>query len=573
MYGEPALPPDFVSLPYANPDAPKGGAVVFGNIGAFDSLNPFIRKGNPPWQLRFLGYESLMGRSWDEAFTLYGLLAESVETPEDRSWVEFTLRPEARFSDGSPVTVADVIWSYETLGTIGHLRYLNKQLDSIERTGERTVRLTFNTDNRELALSVGLRPILKKAQWDGVDFTASGLDNPPIGSSPYVISDFESNRYLTLTRNPDYWGKDLPLRRGIHNFDEIKIEFYGDQTALFEAFKGGALSAVREFNAEQWDRYYDFPAVQRGDIVKSEIPHQRPTGMTGFVMNTRHPIFADWRVREAMITAFNFEYINEAINGGIQKRIPSYFSNSQLGMKPGPATGLVGEFLAPYSAVLLPGTVDGYTYPVGDGTARNRANIRKARALLEDAGWTVEDGILKDADGAPFEFTVLLPQTDAFMQGNAGKIIDIYAQALERLGISMRIDTVDNAQLEERKATYDFDMTTYRRAMSLSPGNEQYLYFGSEGVDAPGTRNLMGANNPAIDGLINTMLTAPDQQDFVAATRALDRVLTAGRYVIPVWQFDVGRIAHIEEMKYPELLPIYGDLLGFMPDVWWYQTD
>ncbi len=573
MYGEPDLPPDFVSLPYANPDAPKGGRVVFGNIGAFDSLNPFIRKGNVPWQLRFIGYESLMGRSRDEPFTLYGLLAESVETPDDRSWVEFTLREEAAFSDGSPVTVEDVIWSYTTLGTQGHPRYLGfyQQIESIEATGPRSVRLTFNTDNRELALIAGLRPILKKAQWDAVDFTASGLTNPPIGSSPYVISDFEGGRFVTLTRSPDYWGKDLPLRRGVHNFDEIKIEFYGDQTVLFEAFKGGALSLVREFNAETWSRDYDFPAVQRGDIVKSEIPHQKPTGMTGFVMNTRRPIFADWRVREALITAFNFEYIDEAINGGVQPRIPSYFSNSQLGMNAGPARDGVADFLDRYSDDLLPGALEGYALPVSDGSARNRGNIRTALSLLEEAGWTVQDGKLTDASGEPFSFTVLLPQTDAFMQGNAGKIIDIYAQALERLGITMQIDVVDNAQFEERKAAYDFDMTTFRRSLSLSPGNEQYLYWGSAGVDSPGSRNLMGANSPAIDGLINAMLTATSQDDFIAATRALDRVLMSGRYVIPIWQFDVGRLAHIKEMHFPDTLPIYGDTIGFMPDVWWYE--
>ncbi len=575
MYGDPALPPDFVSLPYANPDAPKGGTVVFGNIGAFDSLNPFIRKGNVPWQLRFLGYESLMGRSRDEPFTLYGLLAESVETAEDRSWVEFTLRPEAKFSDGSPVTIEDVIWSYETLGTIGHPRYLGfyGQVERIEQTGERSVRFTFNTDNRELALIAGMRPILKKAQWDAADFTASGLDNPPIGSSPYVISDFEGGRFVTLTRNPEYWGNDLPLRAGVHNFDEIKLEFYGDQTVLFEAFKGGALSAVREFNAEKWARDYDFPAAQRGDIVKSEIPHQRPTGMTGFVMNTRRPVFEDWRVRAAMIHAFNFEYINETINGGVQARIPSYFSNSILGMEPGAAEGRVAEFLAMYEDALLPGAMDGYAFPVGDGSVRNRANIRLAGQLLDDAGWTVQDGKRVNAAGDLLEFTVVLPQTDAFLQGNAEKVIDIYAQALERLGVTMRVDKIDNAQFEERKAAYDFDMTTYRRALSLSPGNEQYLYFGSAGVDAPGTRNLMGANSPAIDALIDTLLTSTSREDFVAATRALDRVLTSGRYVIPIWQFDVGRIAHVKEMQFPETLPIYGDMLGFMPDVWWYDAD
>jgi peptide/nickel transport system substrate-binding protein len=569
MYGEPALPPDFVSLPYANPDAPKGGRVVFGNTGGFDSLNPFVQKGTPPWQLRFWGYESLMTRSRDEPFTLYGLLAESVRTAPDRSWVEFTLNPAARFSDGSPVTVQDVIWSYETLGTQGHQRYrgFHEVIDSIEQTGPRGVRISFNSDNRELALIAGLRPILKKSQWDAKDFKASTLTDIPIGSGAYVVSDFQAGRYVNLTRNPDYWARDLPIRRGTQNYDDLRIEFYGDQTVLFEAFKAGELSVIREFNAEKWQTLFDFPAVQRGDVVKSEFLNKRPSGMTGLVMNTRHSMFADWRVREALMQAFNFEFINDTITGGAQPRISSYFSNSELAMLPGPAKDRVLALLSPFADELPPGAMDGYTLPISDGTARNRKNLRAAGALLDDAGWSIENGKRVDPDGQPFQFTVLLRQGDGTMQS----VMDIYARALERLGIAVTVETADDAQYFARLDAYDFDMTSYRVALSLSPGTEQRLYFGSKGVETPNTRNLMGIGSTAVDTLIDTMLSSTSREDFTAAVRALDRVLTSGRYVIPIWQYDIGRIAHIKQMKYPDTMPVYGDGLWFMPEVWWYQ--
>jgi peptide/nickel transport system substrate-binding protein len=569
MYGTPALPHDFVSLPYANPDAPKGGRVVFGNTGGFNSLNPFTLKGTAPWQLRFWGYESLMGRSWNEPFTLYGLLAESVETAPDRSWVEFTLRPEARFSDGSPVTIEDVIWSYEVLGTKGHLRYRGfwTQIEGIQATGPRSVRLTFAEGDREMALIAGLRPILKKAQWAGKDFADATLADIPIGTGAYVVQDYEVGRHVTLRRNRDYWGRDLPFRRGTQNFDEMRIEFYGDGTVLFEAFKAGELTVMRETNAEKWAHQYDFPAVQRGDVIKSEIPHQRPSGMTGLVMNTRQPPFDDWRVREAMLLAFNFEYINDTMTGGAQSRITSYYSGSDLAMLPGPASGRVRDLLAPFADDLLPGTLAGYTLPVSDGTARNRKNLRQAVALLETAGWHIENGGLRNDNGAPFEFLVLLRKGDTAMQ----TVIDIYTRALERLGITVRVDAVDDAQYTARLAAFDYDMTSFRRDLSLSPGNEQRLYWGSDGADTPGTRNLMGMRSAPADAMIDAMLISESNADFTDAVRALDRVLIAGRYVIPIWQFDIGRIAHNRNLRFPETLPIYGDRPGFLPDVWWYQ--
>src|SRR6056297_476731 len=570
MYGAPALPPDFVSLPYANPDAPKGGRIVTGNVGSFDSLNPFILRGTAPWQIAHLTHETLMGRSYDEPFTLYGLLAESVETDEARSWVEFTLRKEARFSDGTPVTVADVIWSFEALGTRGHPRYRGfwDKVAAIETTGPRKVRLTFSETDRELALLAGMRPILQKAQWEGRDIAEGGLDDVPVGSGPYVVADYEPGRFVSLRRDPDYWGRDLAFRRGTHNFDEIRIEFYGDDTVLKEAFKAGLLSYVREFNAEAWANQYDFPAVERGEIVLSEIPHQKPSGMTGFVMNTRRAPLGDWRVREALITAFNFEHVNDTLTGGRQPRITSYFSGSELGMRPGPARGRVRELLRPFAATLLPGTLEGYELPVSDGTARNRKGLRRAMRLLGDAGWQVREGRLVNDAGRPLELTVLLQQDGLIAQ--AGAMMDIYARALSRLGIALTIVSVDNAQYAERAAQFDFDLTMMRRSLSLSPGNEQRFYWGGDHADEPGSRNLMGMRSEAAEAMIDAMLAAPDRAGFVAATRALDRVLTAGRYVIPIHRYAVGRIAHKADLAYPvDNLPIYGDGIHFLPTVWW----
>lgn len=569
MYGDPALPPDFVSLPHVNPDAPKGGQILQGEVGSFDSLNPHIRKGRVPWQLRFLAHESLMGRNYDEPFTLYGVLAESIEVPDDRSWVEFTLRPEAKFSDGSPVTAEDVVWSYETLGTVGHPRYQGswKKIESAEIVGERTVRFTFNTRDDELPLIMGLRPILKKAQWDGIDFAESGVDIIPISSAPYVISDFEAGRYVVLTRNPDYWGKDVPFRRGQGNLDEIRMEFFADGTAMFEAFKAGLLNTMRETNVQKWDTQYDFPAVDAGDVVKSIIPHQRPSGIRGLVMNTRRAVFEDWRVREALITAFNFEFINQTVNGEPQPRISSYFSNSVLGMSSGPAEGQVRDFLLEHEANLLPGALEGYTLPQGDGTERNRGNIRKALDLLGEAGWTLDGSTLKNAAGEPFAFDILLSSGATETQ----QIVDLYASALERIGAQVTVTSVDGAEYKERTNAFDFDMTWYSRGLSLSPGNEQNLYWSANAADTEGSRNWMGARNPAIEAMIEKLLTSGSQDEFLAATRALDRVLTSGRYVVPVWHSPISRLAHVKELKYSQNLPMYGDWIGFQPDVWWYE--
>ncbi|OSP55475.1 extracellular solute-binding protein [Pseudoruegeria sp. SK021] len=570
MYGDPALPPDFVSLPYANPDAPKGGRIVFGERGGFDSLNSHILKGNAPWGMRLHVFESLLGRNWDEPFTLYGLLAESVETGPNRDWVDFTLRPEAQFSDGSPVTVDDVIWSIDTLGTEGHPRFASSyaKIAEMTQTGPRSLRITFNTADRELPLIMGLRPIFQKAQWEGLDFAASSM-LPPIGSGAYTVTEAIPGRSLTFTRNPDYWGRDLNFNRGQHNLDEIRYDFFADAGVIFEAFKAGEITSYREGNAARWTDSYDFDAVHDGRITKSEIAHRRPTGMTGLVFNTRRDIFADWRVRDALLHAFNYEFIAQTQTGGVDPRIPSYFGNSVLAMQDGPASDGVRALLEPFADDLLPGALEGYSLPVSDGSERNRANIVIATNLLREAGWTPVNGVLTNAAGQPFTFDILLRQGSAEYQA----IVNIYVQALNRLGISTTVTTVDSAQYNQRTSAYDFDMTFYNIALSLSPGNEQTLYWGSEGVTAPGTRNWMGVNSPAAEAMVDTMLTATTNEDFTDAARALDRILTTGRYVIPLWFSNVSRIAHSSSLHYPDALPVYGDWTGFQPDVWWFEAE
>ncbi|PWR03418.1 ABC transporter substrate-binding protein [Meridianimarinicoccus roseus] len=568
MYGEPALPPDFVSLPYVNPQAPKGGRIVFGEVGGFDSLNPHILKGNAPWGVQSHVFEGLMGRSWDEPFTLYGLLAETVETGPNREWVEFTLRPEARFSDGSPVTVEDVIWSHTILGTEGHPRFHAawQKVDRLEQTGPRSVRITFNTPDRELPLIMGLRPIFQKAQWDGRDFAASSM-TAPVATGPYVIDAAEPGRSLVLRRNPEYWGRDLPFARGQYNLDEIRYEYFADSGVMFEAFKAGEITSFRETDAARWEEGYDFDAVTSGRIVRAEIPHERPTGISGLVFNTRSPVFTDWRVRDALLHAFNYTFIAQTQTGGADPRIPSFFGNSVLAMREGPAEGRVRALLEPFADDLLPGALDGYALPEGDGTARNRKGIRTAMQQLEAAGWTPKDGVMSDANGTPLTFEILLRQGSAQEQA----IVNIFAEALERLGIRPEITTIDSAQYVERTNLYDFDMAFYRRALSLSPGNEQILYWGAQGVTEPGSRNWMGMDSPAAEAMIDTMLNARTAEEFTAAVRALDRVLTTGRYVIPLWYSAASRLAYRAELHFPDRLPLYGDWSGFQPDVWWWE--
>ena len=562
------LPPDFVSLPYANPDAQKGGQIVFGEVGGFDSLNPYILKGRAPWAVQTLVFETLMGRNWDEPFALYGLLAESIETGPDRDWVEFTLRPEAAFSNGDSVTVEDVIWSMETLASEGLPRYANAwaKVAAVEAVGERTVRVTFNAPDAELPLIIGLRPILQKSDWEGVAFSDSSL-RAPLGSGPYTIGAFEPGRFVRFERNLNYWGRDLPYNRGLHNFDTVRYDYFVDAGVLFQAFSAGEISVYREPNPVRWAEDFDFPAVRAGDVAKSEIPHGRPSGMRGFVFNTRKPVFADWRVRDALIHAFNYEFVNQTLNGGELPRRASYFANSELGMTAGRAEGRVRDLLAPFADSLTPDALDAYALPVSDGSSRNRANMRAAARLLEEAGWSVEDGVLRNAAGEAFGFEILL--------GDSGDeaVTNLFVDALRQLGISVTVQIVDSAQYNARVSEYDYDMIVNAWSMSLSPGNEQRLYWGGAGVTEPGTRNYMGMNSPAAEAMIDRLLETREREEFVAATQALDRILTTGRYVVPFWFSNVSYVAHDAALKHPEALPVYGDWIGWLPEVWWRVSD
>lgn len=572
MYGDPALPPDFVSLPQANADAPKGGSLTMAVNGSFDTLNPFITNGSPVEGVTALTFETLMARSFDEPFTLYGLLAESVTTDDARSFVEFTLREGARFSDGSPVTVEDVLWSYETLGTLGHPRYLGswKKIATAEATGPRTVRFTFNVEDRELPLILGLRPILKKADFAGKDFEATSLDKLT-GSGPYIVDEVDPGVSITYKRNPDWWGKDLAVNKGQWNFDTIRYDYFANPIAVFESVKTGAISAYREENLAKWASRYDFPAIASGDMIKLEVPHDRPSGIIGFVMNTRKPMFADWRVREAMIEMFNFDFVNQTITGGAAPRITSYFSNSPFAMTPGTAPeGAVLALLEPFKADLLPGTLEGYALPQPDGTPQNRPGLRRALALLDEAGWTIaDDGVLKNAEGAPFAFDILL----TIGQDEAASIAAIYVEALKDIGVQATVTMLDSAQMKTRTDAFDFDMTYIIRTMSLSPGNEQNLYWSSGAADTEGSRNWMGVKSPAIDATIAAMLAARSQEDAATAAKALDQLLTAGRYVVPLWFADRNLIVHRKELKHPETVQLYGDWgNSYLPALWWYEN-
>jgi peptide/nickel transport system substrate-binding protein len=431
------------------------------------------------------------------------------------------------------------------------------------------VRFTFNVEDRELPLILGLRPILRKAEFEGKDFEATTLDKLT-GSGPYIVDEVDPGARITYRRNPDWWGKDLPVNRGQWNFDQIRYEYFANPIAVFEAVKSGAITAYREDNLARWASRYDFPAISSGDMVKLEVPHDRPSGIIGFVMNTRRPQFADWRVREAMIQMFDFDFINKTITGGDAPRITSYFSNSTFSMTPGaPAEGDVLKLLEPFKADLLPGTIEGYVLPEGDGTETNRKGLRRAIALLEEAGWVVaDDGVLRNAAGEPFTFEIAL----TIGQDEVAAVAAIYVKALEALGIQAKIATLDSAQMKARTDAFDFDMTYILRTLSLSPGNEQAQYWGSGAADTPGSRNWMGVKSPAIDAAIAAMLAAKGPDDFAIAVQALDRVLTAGRFVVPFWYADRNLIAHRKELKHPETVQLYGDWgNSYLPAQWWYE--
>jgi microcin C transport system substrate-binding protein len=536
MYGDLKYGPGFPHFDYADPRAPRGGAVTLSALGTYDTLNPFVLKGVPAAGAGQV-FDTLMTQSGDEAFSQYGLVAETVETPADRSWVAFTLRPQARFHDGRPVTVDDVIWTFETLKSKGHPFYRSyyAQVTRAEAAGPRRVRFTFRGGvNRELPLIVGQMPVLPKAWWAGRDFTRTTLE-PLLGSGPYRVQSVDPGRSIVYERVKDYWAAELPVNVGRFNFDRIRYDYYRDGTVALEAFKGGAYDFRAENSSKNWATAYDVPPVRDGRIRREEIPNQVPTGMQGFVYNTRREVFRDPRVREALASAFDFEWTNRHLFYGAYTRTRSYFSNSELAAPDAPA-------------------------PPSTGPDGIRPHLARALRLLGEAGWVVRDmRLVNAATGRPLAFEILLDDP------TWERISLPYTQTLERLGVAARVRTVDSAQYEYRLKHFDFDMTVAVFPQSLSPGNEQADYWSSEAARTPGSRNLAGISDPVVDRLIEEIVAAPDRASLVERTRALDRRLLAGHYVIPHWHITAFRVAYWNRFGRPAVAPRYE--LGF--ETWW----
>jgi microcin C transport system substrate-binding protein len=553
MHGDLKYGPAFEHFDYVNPEAPKGGTVTFASIGSFDTLNPFIIKGTGADGLGFL-FETLTTQSEDEPFSEYGLLAESIEMPEDRSWVAFTLRPEARWHDGKPVTVDDVIFSFNTLKEKGlpFYRAYYKNVTKVEAAGERRVKFTFEeTTNRELPLILGQLPILPKHYYENVEFDKTTLQ-PPLGSGPYRIKSLEPGRRIVYERVKDYWGADVPVNRGAWNFDEIRYEYYRDANVALEAFKAGAYDIRVENTSKFWATAYTGPMFDAGWIVKEEIPHELGTGMQGFAFNLRRPMFQDPRVRRALAYAFDFEWTNRTIMYGQYDRTESYFSNTELAAAGLPSAAEL-ELLEPFRDQ-LPEEVftEVYEAPATEGEGGIRQNLRTALRLLGEAGWRVEDGQLVNGEGQPFRFEILL-NGPSFERHTLP-----FIKNLERLGIQATVRAVDPAQYQNRLDEFDFDMVVASFGQSLSPGNEQREYWSTEAADIPGSRNIIGIKDPVVDHLIDQIIEAPTREDLVTATRALDRVLLWGHYVIPHWHSRTFRVAYWDKFDRPQTNPPYG---------------
>ena len=569
MHGEPALAPGFTAFRYVNPDAPKGGKLTLGILGSFDSLNPFIVKGLPAPAQHIRGpvIESLMVRGYDEPFTLYGLLARSVETDPDRRFVTFDLDPRATFADGAPVTAADVIFSWQLLRDHGrpNFRTYYVKVKAAEALGERTVRFDFGPDgDREMPLILGLMPILPRHATDPERFEETSLA-PPLGSGPYRVAEVDAGRSITLRRNPKYWGRNLAVNRGFWNFDTVRLEFYRDANTEFEAFKKGLTEVRAETDPGRWETAYDFPAVHDGRVVKEEFPYGLPKVMTALVFNTRRAVFADVRVREAIALLFDFEWINRNFFYGRYRRTASYFEDSELSAHRRPADAAERALLAPFPdavrADVLAGT---WSPPVSDGSGRDRDALRRALALLDAAGYQLTGTMQRRRDtGEPLSFELLV--ADRVQE----RLALVFAQNLKRAGIDLRIRMADAVQYEQRRNTFDFDMIQNRWDQSLSPGNEQAYYWGSAAAGEPGSRNYMGVRSAAADAMIAALLDARTREDFVAAVRALDRVLMSGIYVVPLYHLPNEWVARWSAIRHPDATSVS----GYLPETWWHDPE
>jgi len=563
MHGEPKYPPGFQHFDYVNPDAPKGGRIALGVLGSFDSVNPLIVKGNAGPGVREYVYESLLGRANDEPFSLYGLLAESIDLPDDRGSATFTLRPEARFSDGKPVTIADVIFSLELLREKGrpfHRSYYSK-VEKIEPVGERGIKLTFKPDgDREMPLIAGLMPVLPKHAVDPAKFDVTSLA-PPLGSGPYILASADAGNSMVYRRDPNYWGRDLPINRGRFNFDEIRYEFYRDANGMFEAFKKGLFDFYAESDPGRWTREYDFPAALDGRVVKETFKTGVPTGMAGLVFNTRRPFFADVRVRQAIILLFDFEWQNKNLHHGLYERTQSYFHRSELSSHGQPAGEPEKRLLDGFPGAVTLEAMDGtLKQPATDGSGRDRANLRRALQLLAEAGYALKDGKLVNvATGQPAAFELLAATRDQ------ERLFLTFARELLKAGIDVTIRQVDSAQYQSRKTSFEFDMIQNSWAASLSPGNEQSFRWSSEAAGTEGSFNYAGVKSPAADAAIGALLAARGREDFVAAVRALDRVLMSGAYVVPLYNLPGQWTAYWSRLRHPPVTPLYGAQI----DCWW----
>ncbi|MGX0962705.1 peptide/nickel transport system substrate-binding protein [Bradyrhizobium japonicum] len=563
MHGKPAMPGDFTHMPYANPDAPKGGRLTWGILGTFDSLNPFIVKGLAVQPVRNYVVESLLARGNDEPFTLYGLLARSVETDDARSFVTFRLDPRARFSDGKPVLAEDVLFSWQLLrdhGRPNHRQYYAK-VAKAEAPDPLTVRFDVaGANDRELPLILGLMPILPKHAVDVATFEETTLTGP-IGSGPYRITAVKPGASVTLTRNPDYWGRDLPINRGLYNFDEIRLDYFREANGQFEAFKRGLYDFRVEHEPLRWHDGYDFPAAKSGEVIRDTIRPGVPQPSEFLVFNTRRPIFADIRVRQALTLLFDFELVNRNYFFGLYSRVAGYFAGSDLSAYGRPADARERELLKPFATRIPPDVMDGsYRLPVTDGSGRDRTTLRAALKLLSDAGYDLDGTVLRNrATKAPFTFEMLVTTRDQ------ERIALAFQRDLKRAGIEPSVRAVDPVQFDQRRLGYEFDMIQNRWDQSLSPGNEQYFYWGSAAADNPGTRNYMGAKDPAVDAMIDALLEARDHTAFVSAVRALDRALISGFYTIPLFNVSEQWIARWNRIERPKAT----SLSGYLPETWW----
>jgi len=562
LYGELKYPPDFKHFDYVNPTAPKGGTVKYEAIGTFDTLNPFTLKGVAAAGAGLI-FDTLLTGAPDEPVAAYGLIAESVAVASDRKSVLYILRKEARFHDGTAITPEDVIWTFETLKAKGHPRFrlYYAEVLKAEKEGERGVRFTFRSgDNRELPQIVGEMPVLSKAYWSNRDFEKTTLE-PPLGSGAYKIESVDPGRSITYRRVADYWAKDLPVAVGRQNFDTIRYDYYRDQTIALEAFKAGQYDIRIENVAKNWAIGYDGPALEQGLLKKQEIPNKVPTGMQGFVFNTRKPLFSDSRVRKALGYLFDFEWANKNLFYGAYTRTKSYFSNSDLassGLPEGDERAILEKFKGeiPDSVFTAP-----FEPPKTDGTGNIRDNLRQALRLLAAAGWSVKNGRLENAQGQPFEFEFLLAQPEF------ERIVLPFAQNLERAGIRMHVRLVDPAQFENRLRNFDYDMIDTVSGESLSPGNEQREYWTSAAADEPGSQNYAGIKSKPVDALVDLVIHAEDRAGLLASTHALDRVLLSGYYVIPNWHLTYFRVARWDKFGQPKSFPPYAlDL-----DSWWVE--